>query len=310
MGDFSIGTSLTLVLRTYPFLLLRAAVYFGMAAAFVVAAGGGGAIGLAIGSLAGPPGRVPGLFWGAVGGIAFIAFIVWWLREYFLYLIKAGHVAAMVLALDGKTPLPGLGQAIGLVQQRFREIPVLFLIDRLAGGALGTATELPDEAASPSTTHIPVRLAVGFLREVILARLIRSAARNIWAEARDALILFAQNRHHLMRNAILLAAFGYGISLLVFLAALIPTTAIAATYPGASAPIAVMLAVVFAWSFKQALIEPLLIASMLQVYFKTTTGQEPDLAWDMKLTEATAEFREIKARAVPFARSPRRSFIA
>src|SRR5688572_22778223 len=98
MWDFSIGTSLSLVLRTYPFMLIRAAVYFGIAAAFVVAAGGGAGIGWATGALAGITGRAPGAFWGAIAGMAVVGLMLWWLREYVLFLVRAGHLAAMVLA--------------------------------------------------------------------------------------------------------------------------------------------------------------------------------------------------------------------
>jgi hypothetical protein len=70
MWDFSIQTSARLVLRTLPFMLLRVATYFGIAAAFVVAGGGGAGIGWGVGALAGPSGRLPAAFWGTVAGVA------------------------------------------------------------------------------------------------------------------------------------------------------------------------------------------------------------------------------------------------
>ncbi|MEX0590825.1 MAG: hypothetical protein WD207_07035 [Xanthobacteraceae bacterium] len=318
MWDFSIGTSFALVLRTLPFMLLRAATYFGIAAAFVVAGGGGAGIGWGIGALAGRSGHLPGAFWGTVAGFACVALMLWWLREYFLYLVKAGHVAAMVFVLDRRNPLAGQGQvghAVSIVQQRFRQIGVLFAIERLVHGTLATLIGILDLSASllpagisvpPAPVNAVLRVALNFLTEVVLARPLRATTNNPWVETRDALILFAQNHAVLMRNAMLLAAFSYCAAFVAFLIALVPAARLAYTFAGGSALIALLLALIFAWCFKQALIDPYVIASMLQVYFRAADGQIPDPAWDAKLTEMSEEFREIRARAFPAQRSPRR----
>jgi hypothetical protein len=203
MGDFSIGASLALVLRTWPFLLVRAAVYFGIAAAFAVAAGGGAGIGWAIGALGGPAGRVPGAFWGAMAGIAAVALMLRWLREYLLYLVRAGHVAAMMLVLDGERPPAALGligQSVALVQRRFRDMATLVAIERLVRGALGHLIALADPAArllpagatlSTAPLNSILRRALGCLPDMVLARPLRAAAGNPWRETRDGLLHLA-----------------------------------------------------------------------------------------------------------------------
>jgi hypothetical protein len=318
MWDFSIETSARLVLRTLPFMLLRAATYFGIAAAFVVAGGGGAGIGWGIGALAGPSGHLPGAFWGTVAGFAFVAIMLWWLREYFLYLVKAAHVAAMVLVLDRRDPPGGLGQvgnAIGVVQQRFRDIGVMFAIERLAHAVLASLFGILDLAANLPARGLPIppgpanailRASLRFLPEVVLAGPLRASTNAPWVETRDALILFAQNHDRLLRNAISLAAFSYGTAFVAFLAALVPAADIAYSFPGGSALIGVVLALIFARCVQQALVEPFVIASMLQAYFRVTESQSPDPAWDAKLTEISGEFREIRARAFSPQRAPRR----
>jgi hypothetical protein len=318
MWDFSIGTSFALVLRTLPFMLLRAATYFGIAAAFVVAGSGGAGIGWGLGALAGPSGHLPGAFWGAIAGFAFVGFMLWWLREYFLYLVKAAHLAAMLLVFDGRTAPAGLGQvghAISIVQQRFREIAVLFAIERLVRGTLVALTGTLDLAAAllprgisvpPAPANALLRVALNFLPELILAGPLRSETNKPWGETRSALVLFAQNHAVLIRNAQLLAAFSYGAAFVAFLIALVPAASLAYSFPGGSVLVVILLALIFAWCFQQALIAPWVIASMLQVYFRAADGQAPDPAWEAKLTEASEEFREIRARAFPAQRGLRR----
>lgn len=308
MIDFSVSESLRLVLRTFPFVLLRAAVYFGIAAAFVVMTGTGAGIGYGLGSLAGSSGRAAGAFWGAIGGFAIVLLVLWWLREYLLYLVKAGHIAAMVLFYDGKSPPPGQGQighAIGVVQQRFVEISVLFVVDRLVLGVIRTLVGLANFAnlilpGSGGTiakiVDTILRVAVGFVDEIILAYSIRTRSTDPFASARDALILYAQNHWTMIRNALLLSAIVYALAFLVFLLALAPAAAFAYASPGGASIVAVLLAGVFAWSVKQAFLEPFVIASLMQVYFRTIDGQKPEQAWDGRLTELSNHFRELKSR--------------
>jgi hypothetical protein len=78
----------------------------------------------------------------------------------------------------------------------------------------------------------------------------------------------------------------------------VPASALAQAYPGGTAPIALLFAAIFAWSFKLALIEPLVVASTLQAYFGATERQSPDPEWDAKLTEASEHFRELRVRGL------------
>jgi len=309
MWDFSIEKSWTLVLRTYPFLLVRAAVYFGIAAAYVVATGSGSGLGWGIGTLIGPGERVAGAFWGAMAGFAFVSFMLWWLREYILYLVKAGHIVALTLLLDGRAPPAGQGQighAIGVVQQRFIEIRVLHSIDRIVRGAIIALIGIIDYATKllpgrPQALVTPLNMilqvALGFLGEIILAYGVRAAAKNPWQASRDALVLCAQNHGVLIKNATFLAIVAYGTAFIVFLIMLGPAAALANGFPGGSSAVALVLALVFAWSFKQALLEPFMIASLMQVYFRVIEGQRPDPDWDARLTESSRHFRELKAHA-------------
>jgi hypothetical protein len=317
MPDFSMGRSATLVLRTYPFMLIRAAVYFGISAAVVVAAGGGAGFGWAVGAIGGVGGRAPGAFWGAIAGFAFVGLTLWWLREYILFLVRAGHVAAMLIAEDER-PAPAahgkVGQALALVQQRFREIGPLHSVERCVHGSLATFVAISD----PASRALPVEArslagpvnailaaSLGFLTDVVLAKPLSTRKGNAWSEARDGVLLLAQTQEVTMRNALQLAAASWGLTFVIFLMALIPASSFAQAHSSGAGPITILFAGVFAWSCKQAFIEPFVIGSMLQAYFRAIAGQRPDPGWDASLTEASGPFRELKARASGSSRASR-----
>jgi hypothetical protein len=322
MGEFSLAAGSALVLRTWPFLLLRAAVYFGIAAAFASAVAGGFGIGTGIGMLLGAAARAPGGFWGAVSGFAFIVLLLWWLREYLLYLVEVGHAAAISLALDQvKTPgLQGsIAAAMSAVQRKFRDASVLVAADRYARGTIDDLLRSVDvpSALLPETFALPrnitkrvLRVSLGCVASTVLARTVVGKARNPYSDLRDNLILLAQNHDILFRNAILLAAGSYIVCFFVFLLSLIPAFAVTRAFPGGSGLIALALAGAFAWSFQRALIEPVITASFLELFRRVTRGQAPEPDWDMKLEEISESYGEVKAIAAPAPRNPRRGIVA
>ena len=101
----------------------------------------------------------------------------------------------------------------------------------------------------------------------------------------------------MVKNAIWLSLVIWVVSLLIFLFMLAPAGAILYFMPGELAGWAFVLAIVFAWAFKSALIEPFAIASLMQVYFKAIEGQVPNPEWDRRLEEASSKFRELKEKA-------------
>jgi hypothetical protein len=56
-------------------------------------------------------------------------------------------------------------------------------------------------------------------------------------------------------------------------------------------------AFVFAWALKAAILEPVAIASLMQVYFKTIEGQTPNPEWEARLDSVSKRFKELGAKA-------------
>jgi hypothetical protein len=139
----------------------------------------------------------------------------------------------------------------------------------------------------------------------MLARLLQNRTRNLWAEMRDALVLIAEHHRRLFQNVLLLAAIGYAATAIAFAVALMPAASLARAYPDGVTPIAVLLAAVFAWSFKQALIDPFLTASFLQSVARATEGFRPDYVWEARLASDSPEFRDLRERATAGTRTVR-----
>lgn len=318
MWDFSIGGAMGMMGRTLPFILLRMAVYFGIALGYILATGTGAGIGWGVGGFGDEEFRASTTMWGSFAGFGVFGAIMYWAREYILYIVKAGHIAVLVELIDGKAMPQGRGQidhATAEVKARFPQASVLFLLDQLIRGVIraisglarGILTVLPVPGAQQLAAILSafLRVAVGFIDEVILAHAIRSRSDNAWDSAREALVLYGQNWKVMLKNAAWLALIVYGLGFLVFLVMLAPAALVVYLMPGAWAAGGVVFALLFAWSVKAALLEPFAIACMMQVFFRTIEGQQPNPEWEARLEQMSGKFRKLKERALGEAEASR-----
>ncbi|WP_201285456.1 hypothetical protein [Chelativorans xinjiangense] len=218
--------------------------------------------------------------------------------------------------LENNAPQPRVGShevEIGFgegkrVRHRVAQASVLFAVDQLVRGVLaaitglvrGLLTVLPIPAVRQlvGLVHAFLRIAVGFIDEVILAYAIRTGAANPWGSARTALVLYGQNYKTMLKNAAWLTLIVSGLSFIVFLVMLAPAALVVYLIPGAWSAGGIVFALLFAWAVKAALLEPFAITCLMQVYFKTIEGQTPDPAWDARLEEMSAKFRTLKEKAL------------
>lgn len=321
MWDFSIGRALGLMGQTLPFIVFRIIVYFGIAVAFVLVTGVGAGIGWGIGAFGDLDFRAASTTWGGILGFGLTAGAIFLLREYLLYLVKAGHIAVLVELLDDRGIPQGQGQigyAADIVRQRFVETSVLFGVDQLVKGVLGAILGLVQGIASllpiPGLQNVVgvirafLRLSVGLMDEVILGYLLRTRAVNPWAGAQTGLVLYAQNYKVMLKNAAWLTIITYVLAFVVFLLMLAPAAALVWMVPNAWGAGGFVFAIIFAWAVKAALIEPFAIAAMMEVYFRVIEGQQPDPGWSDRIAQVSRKFRELGERAanwvVPRRESP------
>jgi hypothetical protein len=312
--EFSFAQSLDIMRRTAPFIVLRVLVYFGIALAYVLATGTGAGIGWGVGAMGDADFQATSTFWGGAIGFGGTAAVLYFLREYILYMVKAGHIAVMVEMIDGRALPAGKGQvahAQAVVKDRFAQANLLFALDQIVKGVIRAITGLVQGLAS--ILPIPgldgmmklvrafLRVAVGLIDEVILAHLIRSNPDNPWAGARDALVLYGQNARPMLVNAAWITLVSYALALVVFVLMLAPAAAVVYLMPGGWSAGGVVFALLFAWAVKAALIEPFALACLLQAFFRVTGGQQPDPAWTARLDGVSAKFRNLGTRAADWA---------
>ncbi len=315
MWDFEIGRSVSIMMRTWPFIVFRMIVYFGITLAYIVAMGTGASVGYGVGHIStDPDGPLSFAMWGGVVGFGLVSIAVYWLREYILYIVKAGHIAVMVHLIDGHDVPDGQDQiayARDVVTHRFAEANVLFVVDQLVKGAIRAITGLiggiaaflpiPGLSGLVSFVNTVIRLSLTYVDEIILGYNIRVNSSSPFETARQGVVLYAQNGKTMVKNAVWLSVIMWGASFVIFLLMLTPAGAILFLMPGQLAGWAFVLAIVFAWAFKAAFIEPFAIACLMQVYFKVIEGQTPNPDWDWKLAEVSSKFRDLKDKArAPF----------
>jgi hypothetical protein len=312
MWDFEIGKTLAIVVRTWPFVLFRGLIYFCITLAYLVATGAGAGIGYGTGHIfpesGGPMGFAVG---GGILGFGLTSLIVYWIREYILYMVKAGHIAAMVLLIDGRDVPGGQAQiayARGVVKDRFAEANVLFALDQLIKGAIGVITRLiggiaafipiPGLSGLVNFVNAVIRMSLTYVDEIILGYNIRLGSNAPFETGRQGMVLYAQNARTLLKNAIWLTVMIWLLGVVIFFLALAPAAAVLHAMPGQMGGWAFVVAIFFAWACIASFVEPFAIAALMQVYFKVIEGQVPDPEWDRRLAESSRHFRELKDRAL------------
>ncbi len=316
MWDFSISKTLGIMMKTMPFILFRMIVFFGITLAYIFATGTGGAIGYGVGRISSDP-EAQGTFavWGAVAGFGLVSVAVYWIREYVLYIVKAGHIAVMVELLQGKELPQGRSQidhAKAVVTERFVETNVLFAVDQLVKGVIraitgllgGIAAFLPIPGLDGLVKFVNsvIRMSLTLVDEIILGYAIKTGSTNPWASARTGVVLYTQNGKTMVKNAIWLSVFMWIVSIAVFLLFLAPAASLLYFFPGQAGGWAFVIAIAFAWSFKAALLEPFAIAALMDVYFRVIEGQQADPEWERKLDSASNKFRDLGGKAMDWVR--------
>ena len=311
MWDFSISRTLGIMGKTMPYVALRLVIFFMITVAYIAFTGLGAGVGYGVGNVFAEGEDAAGFaFYGGAAGLVLVSTVVYWIREYILYIVKAGHIAVIVKHLDGQ-PLPGgKGQiAYGrkIVTARFAEASVLFGVDQLIKGAIRLITGLlggisalipiPGLQGLVGFANTVIRMSLTYVDEILLGYNMRIDSDNPYDSAQDAIVLYAQNARLMIKNAVWLSLFLWVLTFVVFLLMLAPAAAVVYYFLGATGGWSFVLAIVFAWALRAALLEPFAIAALMSVYFQAIEGQIPDAEWRKKLNGASDQFSELGRKA-------------
>lgn len=310
MIDFKIGAVFSALWKTKEFMLFRFLIFFGITLAYIIGTSTGAGIGWSIGSVTGgEDGSATGLMYGMFGGLTIVSGFLFYLREYLLYLVKAGHIAVIIKHLDGEKIPSGMGQiryAQSIVKERFKEASVLFLVDqaikkvvkfitRLFSGIMTFLPIIPKPIVS--FINAVVKNSVSYVDEIILAYNIKNEIDNPWEGSKKAVVLYAQNYKTFVKNAVFVTIISWVLTLIVIILTWGPIAAALkmGNYDLGYMPL--IIAVVASISIKAALIDPFAMTALMQVFFKVTEGQEPNPEWEAKLEKGSKKFREMKDKA-------------
>lgn len=310
MIDFKMKDVFSALWKTKEFMLFRFLIYFGITIGYIIGTGTGAGIGWSVGSVAGgEDGSATGLMYGMFGGFAVVSGVLYYVREYLLYMVKAGHIAVILKHLDGEEIPSGKGQityAQSIVKERFKEASVLFAVDQIIKGVVKFITRL----FSGIMTFLPIipkpivnfintviKNSVTYVDEIILAYNIKNKIDNPWEGSKTAIVLYAQNYKKFLKNAVFVTAISWVLTLIVIILTWGPIAAMLkmGNYDLGYMPL--VIAVVASISIKAALIDPFAMTALMQVFFKVTEGQEADPEWEAKLEKGSKKFREMKDKA-------------
>ena len=262
-----------------------------------LATGAGAGVGYGVGNIFADGGPEAMAFWGGIVGFGLVSLALYWMREYILYVVKAGHIAVMVHLIDGRDVPGGQGQiayARQVVTQRFAEANMLFVMDQLVKGAIGAITGLIGGIAA----FLPIPGLQGIVSlhqhgDPHVAHLCRRDHPRLQhpaeqpepvrdGQARRGALRPERQRSWSRTPSGCRSSCGCWHSWCSWSCWRRPrrsSTGCRAQLAGWS----FVLAIIFAWAVKSALIEPFCIAALMQVYFKVIAGQVPDPDWDRRL---------------------------
>jgi len=303
MPKIYLAEAFALIGKTLPILWVRLGSYLVLGAALGVYAALFGGIAWLLGRLWAPLGVI--VFLVAIGG-AFA--VVNWAGRYWFYLLKAAHTAVMTeFIVTGKGPA-GSQLAYGKEQvlSRFQDTSILFGVDLLVNGAvraiIRTFTRIASILPVPGIDGLGKlleRIAVTsttYIDEAVLSRAYMRREQNVWAVAKDGVVLYAQAWKPILANAVVLALLSFVEFLLFLLVLGLPAVAVGAAVPGLRVALGVGV-LIGAWMLKLAVSDAFALAATLIAYHRSTTGMEPDPEWVAKLDGVSDKFRELGRKA-------------
>lgn len=304
------GTAVSLVLKTLPYAGVRFGILLAGSLAtliwYAATFGGMGFLMLRVSPLL-------GYAW-LVAGVGIYGYVWWTLGRYFLYLLKAGHIAVLTeLVTRGQIGDRGEGMfAYGrrIVTERFGQANAMFALDLLVHGVvrafnrgldwIGGLLPIPGLQSVVGIINAVVYSATTYIDETIFSYSLARGDEDPYRSSRDGLIYYAQNSRSVLKRAIWIVVLDKVASVAVWIVMLTPAFVLTALLPEAWVGVgglgAFAIAALLAWNVRAAFLEPLFLTMILLEFHVCVRDQPIDLAWDERLSRASRKFVELKDR--------------
>lgn len=302
------SAALALCLKTMPYILMRLAVYVGFTLAAVVWLALVGGIAYLFSGKDGHDSG--GGFFLFLIGFGLPAGLFFWLRQYVLYLLKAGHIAVLTQLITAGALPDGVNQVEygkKIVTSKFGQTNVMFALDALIKGIILAFNRTLDWVAGlipipglDSLMKVVEKVidnATTYVDETIFSYNLARNDENIWRSSVDGVIYYAQNVKSILKTAVWVTVIDYGCTFAVFLVCLIPAWIFKVILPGSVASWAWVFAVALAACIRSAFLRPVFLTMVMLTYHKSIQGQPINLNMEQTLNSASDKFQELTGKA-------------
>jgi hypothetical protein len=265
-----------------------------------------------------------------IGGFAFLAkatpllgwawVVVWcvvaggiwrFVARYFLYLLKAAHIAVLTELIttgrigNGSESMFHYGRRI--VTERFGEVNVLFGLDMLVDGIVSAFNRTLDWVANllpiPGLDSVAgvvrsvLSASTTYIDETIFSYNLARGDENAFRSSRDGLIYYAQNAREILKTGVWVVVVDKVLSVAIWFVMLAPAFALAYLMPGAAGLATLVIAALFAGNVRSAVLRPLFLTMVMVKYHSLVQGQSIELGWEQRLNAVSGKFGELKQKA-------------
>ncbi|MBN1654364.1 MAG: FHA domain-containing protein [Deltaproteobacteria bacterium] len=311
--DASVATAIGLVAKTLPYALVR----FGILLAFTVATiiwyiitfGGAAFLANKV--------TLMGYIW-AAGGLAIYGWAWWFVIRYFLYLVKAGHIAVLTELItkdsiaNGEKGMFQYGTEV--VKSRFGQVNAMFALDLLIHGVVRAFNRtldfiagllpIPGLSSVMSIVNSIIYAATTYIDETIFSYNLARGDDNPWRSSKDGLIYYAQNAKEVLKTGVWIVVLDKVLSVVVWVVMLAPAFIITYLLPSSLAgwggTFAFVTAILFAANIRGAFLKPLFLTMVMIKFHVCVENQTINETWDNRLTSVSKKFQEIKDKALGF----------
>ncbi len=306
--------AISILKKTSPFIVARAAIYGAMAGIsavyFLILFG----LFFLIRKMFGDISSILALFFilAGVGGFYGLFVIA---RNYILHLVKSAHIAVVTELIEtGEVGTTSDQVEYGKqkVKDMFKEFSLLFVLDQLIKGVIKAINRtiaritywlpISEDHALVKILQSIVNFSITYVDEAVLCYAFKQKSDNVWKHSAAAIVLYTMNWKSVLLHAIVLT----GINVVSWFVLFIPCMLFFGIFAKLMPALGVfffLLAIVCAYFLKLTLFNPFAMVSIILSFLRETEGQTPDAEWEEKITAASEKFRELKQKAIDYAKS-------
>jgi pSer/pThr/pTyr-binding forkhead associated (FHA) protein len=317
INDAGFGTALGLLMKSMPYALMRFAILLGCSVLSIIWAiftfGGAAFLGSKVSLI--------GWIWALIGIGLFGGFWRIVLR-YFLYLLKAGHIAVLTELITTNEVAHGhkgmFQYGIDTVKSRFGQVNAMFALDMLIEAIVRAFNRsldwiaglipIPGLSSVAAVVNRIIYAATTYVDETIFSYNLARGDQNVWRSSKDAIIYYAQNSKEVLKTGLWIVILDYVLTGVTWLVMLLPAFIVTIMLPdslgGWTAVFMIGTAVLFASNFRGAFLAPLFLTMIMIKFHVSVQNQAIDEVWDGRLSDLSDKFRELKDKAYGAESSP------